>query len=73
MGKKELTVPIKHTYEVCKKCNKKGAYLYTPSNVYGTRTGATAGYCKYCTPRTGIPRVTIKPGIRARLRKLFMR
>ena len=64
---------VKHAYEVCKKCNMKGAYLYTPADVYGTRTGTAIAYCKYCSPRTGVPRIAVKSGIRARLRKLFAR
>ena len=56
---------LKHTYELCKKCAKKGAYLYTP------RKGTPAEYCKYCNPRTGVTRVAVKTGMLARLRKLF--
>ena len=53
------------SYDVCVKCGKKGAYTRALSE----RTKAE--YCKYCAPRTGIPRVTLKTGIIARLRKLF--
>jgi hypothetical protein len=62
------------SYDVCSKCGKKGAYVHMvkvqgkPSTIIKT---APVEYCKYCTPRTGIPRVTLKTGIIARLRKLF--
>ena len=64
---------VKHTYELCKKCAKKGAYLYTP-HVQRERKavkGTPVEYCKYCNPRTGVTRVVVKTGMFASLRKLF--
>ena len=66
-----MKVKASHNYSLCKKCGKKGAYLYTPRDVYNSRAGVTVEYCKYCTPRTGAPRAVAKLGILARLRKLF--
>jgi len=70
-----MKVKASHNYSLCKKCNKKGVYLYTVRKHTSERgfatTGATVEYCKYCTPRTGVPRAVAKLGILARLRKLF--
>ena len=56
---------INHSYDLCKKCGKKGAYTHTLSG------NIKVEYCKYCAPRTGVPRAVVKLGMFARLRKLF--
>ena len=64
----------KFNYYMCKKCGKKGAYLYLPPVRVRTARGPAEEYCKVCSPRKSVIKVTApaaKKGMVARLLRLF--
>jgi hypothetical protein len=53
----EPSPSIKHSYHMCKKCGKKGAYIYTPKKG-DVRVTVSVEYCRYCRPRISAARPT---------------